>query len=83
MIPADMKAAVYRGQGKVAVETVPVPPVGPGEVLVKIAAAGLCHSDLSVIEGNRPRPEWTRSFVVPGVNPDAKDYGKEDNRWGK
>ena len=31
-------------------------PPGPGEVLVKIAAAGLCHSDLSVIEGNRPRP---------------------------
>ncbi|RIK97227.1 MAG: alcohol dehydrogenase [Proteobacteria bacterium] len=30
-------------------------PPGPGEVLVKIAAAGLCHSDLSVIDGNRPR----------------------------
>lgn len=29
---------------------------GPGEVLVRMAAAGLCHSDLSVIEGNRPRP---------------------------
>jgi alcohol dehydrogenase len=29
---------------------------GPGEVLVKIVAAGLCHSDLSVIDGNRPRP---------------------------
>ncbi len=29
---------------------------GSGEVLVKIAAAGLCHSDLSVIDGNRPRP---------------------------
>ncbi|XKF76453.1 alcohol dehydrogenase catalytic domain-containing protein [Glutamicibacter arilaitensis] len=29
---------------------------GPGEVLVRIEAAGLCHSDLSVIEGNRPRP---------------------------
>jgi alcohol dehydrogenase len=29
---------------------------GPGEVLVKIRAAGLCHSDLSVIDGNRPRP---------------------------
>jgi Zn-dependent alcohol dehydrogenase len=28
---------------------------GPGEVLVEIAAAGLCHSDLSVIEGSRPR----------------------------
>ncbi|MGB0086486.1 MAG: zinc-dependent alcohol dehydrogenase family protein, partial [Rhodomicrobiaceae bacterium] len=29
---------------------------GPGEVLVKMIAAGLCHSDLSVIDGNRPRP---------------------------
>ena len=29
---------------------------GPGELLVKIHAAGLCHSDLSVIDGNRPRP---------------------------
>lgn len=29
---------------------------GPGEALVKIEAAGLCHSDLSVITGDRPRP---------------------------
>jgi alcohol dehydrogenase len=29
---------------------------GHGEVMVRIAAAGLCHSDLSVIDGNRPRP---------------------------
>ncbi len=29
---------------------------GPGEVLVKVEAAGLCHSDLSVIDGNRARP---------------------------
>ena len=29
---------------------------GRGEVLVRIAAAGLCHSDLSVIDGSRPRP---------------------------
>ena len=28
---------------------------GPGEMLVKIGAAGLCHSDLSVIDGSRPR----------------------------
>ncbi|MGX9901395.1 alcohol dehydrogenase catalytic domain-containing protein [Arthrobacter sp. SA17] len=27
-----------------------------GEVLIEIEAAGICHSDLSVIEGNRPRP---------------------------
>jgi hypothetical protein len=29
-----------------------------------------------------PRPEWTSSFVVPGVNPDAKNYGKADKRFG-
>ena len=29
---------------------------GPGEVLIRIAAAGLCHSDLSVVNGDRPRP---------------------------
>jgi alcohol dehydrogenase len=31
-------------------------PPGRGEVMVRIAAAGLCHSDLSVIDGSRPRP---------------------------
>lgn len=30
-------------------------PPGPGELLVKITAAGVCHSDLSVINGDRPR----------------------------
>ncbi len=29
---------------------------GPGEILVRIEAAGVCHSDLSVVDGNRPRP---------------------------
>ena len=29
---------------------------GPGEIRVRFQAAGLCHSDLSVINGNRPRP---------------------------
>ncbi|HVR84585.1 MAG TPA: alcohol dehydrogenase catalytic domain-containing protein [Planctomycetota bacterium] len=50
MIPADMKAAVYRGRGKVAVESVPVPPIGAGEVLVRIAACGVCHTDLKKVE---------------------------------
>ena len=31
-------------------------PPGPGEILVRIEAAGVCHSDLSVINGDRPRP---------------------------
>jgi alcohol dehydrogenase len=38
------------------IEEIELDPPGHGEVLVKIAAAGLCHSDLSVINGDRPRP---------------------------
>ena len=38
------------------IEEVDLAPPGPGEILVKIGAAGLCHSDLSVINGDRPRP---------------------------
>ncbi|WNC91272.1 zinc-dependent alcohol dehydrogenase family protein [Paraburkholderia sp. FT54] len=38
------------------IDEVELAPPGPDEVLVKIAAAGLCHSDLSVINGDRPRP---------------------------
>ncbi|MHC5656220.1 zinc-binding dehydrogenase [Stappia sp. ICDLI1TA098] len=39
-----------------SVREVDLAPPGPGEVLIRIAAAGVCHSDLSVINGTRPRP---------------------------
>ena len=38
------------------IEEIDLDAPGPGEVLVKMIAAGLCHSDLSVISGVRPRP---------------------------
>jgi alcohol dehydrogenase len=38
------------------IEEIDLAPPGADEVLIKIAAAGLCHSDLSVINGERPRP---------------------------
>ncbi len=38
------------------VEDLDLAPPGEGEVLVRIGAAGLCHSDLSVVNGDRPRP---------------------------
>ncbi len=37
------------------IETLDLSEPGPGEVLVEIASAGLCHSDLSVMDGTRPR----------------------------
>lgn len=45
----------YAQSRPLTIAEVELAPPGPGEVLVKIAAAGLCHSDLSVIDGNRPR----------------------------
>ncbi len=48
--------APYAQSRPLAIETVSLAPPGPGEVLVRVVAAGLCHSDLSVINGDRPRP---------------------------
>lgn len=59
------KAAILDAMGKpvpyaqsrpLSIEDVDLDPPGEGEVLVRVRAAGLCHSDLSVINGNRPRP---------------------------
>jgi alcohol dehydrogenase len=46
----------YAASRPLAVEDLTLDPPGPGEVLVRLRAAGLCHSDLSVINGDRPRP---------------------------
>jgi alcohol dehydrogenase len=48
--------APFGSSNPLAIETLELAPPGPGEVLVRIKAAGLCHSDLSVINGDRPRP---------------------------
>jgi alcohol dehydrogenase len=59
------RAAVLREMGRPApyaeskplqIEEIELDPPGRSEVLVRVRAAGLCHSDLSVIDGNRPRP---------------------------
>lgn len=49
------KERPYTSSKPLTIETVELKPPQSGEVLVRIKAAGLCHSDLSVIEGNRPR----------------------------
>lgn len=46
----------YAQSRPLAVQQVDLAPPGPGEVLIRIAAAGICHSDLSVVDGVRPRP---------------------------
>lgn len=48
-VPKTMRAAVYRGVNDVRVETVPVPEISAGEVLVKIDTCGICGTDLKKI----------------------------------
>ncbi len=48
-IPTTMQAAVYRGVNDVRVETVPVPNIGPGELLVRVHTCGICGTDLKKI----------------------------------
>lgn len=48
-LPSTMLAAVYRGVDDVRVETVPVPEIGPGEVLMRIDTCGICGTDLKKI----------------------------------
>src|SRR6478735_5897854 len=48
-VPARMQAAVYRGVNDVRVETVPVPEIGPGEVLIRVHTCGICGTDLKKI----------------------------------
>jgi L-iditol 2-dehydrogenase len=48
-LPRTMRAGVYREKGVVCVEEVPVPEVGDDEVLVKVAACGVCGTDIKKI----------------------------------
>lgn len=57
-IPDTMKAAVYYRNSDVRIEDLPVPKIGPGELLVKVTASGLCGSDVM---------EWYRIHKAPLV----------------
>ena len=55
-----------------------------GELLIRVAAAGLCHSDLSVVDGSRPRPVplalgHEAAGVVETVGPGVSDVRESDH----
>lgn len=76
--------APYAASAPLAIEEVTLDAPGPGEVLVRIAAAGLCHSDLSVVNGDRPRPTpmvlgHEAAGVVEALGPGVGDLVKGDH----
>jgi L-iditol 2-dehydrogenase len=57
-----LKACIFHGPGHVSVEDVPDPKPGPGEALLRVSAAAICHSDIRVYRGQKK----ARPGVVPG-----------------
>jgi propanol-preferring alcohol dehydrogenase len=59
--PTKMRAAVLRKvKTRLKIERLPIPEPGPGEILIKVAACGVCHSDLHAIDG-----DWASPPVLP------------------
>jgi L-iditol 2-dehydrogenase len=77
-IPATMRAAVYRGVNDMRVETVPVPAIGRGELLVKVATCGVCGTDLKKIHtGSHSAPRifgHEMSGVVVGLGEGVTNF---------
>ena len=62
-----MRAAVYRGEQTVRVEQVPLPMAGPGEIVMRVAACGVCHTDLKKIEHDLLPPPRIYGHETAGV----------------
>jgi len=81
-IPATMQAAVYRGVNDVRVETVPVPEIGVGEILVRVHTCGICGTDLKKIStGSHSAPRifgHETSGVVAAVGKNVRNFQPGD-----
>jgi len=66
-----MKASVVREFGRpLSIQDVPVPSPGPGEILVKVIACGVCHTDLHAADGDwpvKPSPPFIPGHEVAGT----------------
>ena len=81
-VPKTMRAAVYRGVNDVRVETIPVPEIGGGEVLVKIHTCGICGTDLKKIHtGSHTAPRvfgHEMAGTVAAVGEGVNEFGVGD-----
>ena len=64
---SNHEAAVYRGSGRVEVEAIPVPEIGPGEILIRVETCGICHTDLKKIAYDLLEPPRVYGHETAGV----------------
>jgi L-iditol 2-dehydrogenase len=62
-----MRAAVYRGESVVSVDEVATPLIGEGEILIRVEACGVCHTDLKKIEYNLLTPPRIYGHETAGI----------------
>src|ERR1700691_865035 len=67
--PADrrMRAGVYRGKGRVTVESVPIPEISEGELLFRVAACGICGTDIKKIHHGFIKPPQILGHELAGT----------------
>src|SRR6476659_6233675 len=72
-----MKALVFEGTNRASIGELPVPTIGPDDVLVRSHAVGICHSDFELLEGRyiigftypvTPGHEWSGEVAEVGAN---------------
>ena len=75
-----MRAVVYRGVNDLRLETVPVPRIGTHELLVQVAACGVCPTDIKKIQyGTVPPP---RIFGHETAGTIVRSWGLASRLWG-
>src|SRR5438094_965416 len=62
-----MRAGVYRGSGQVAAEDVPVPKISEGEMLIRVAACGICGTDVKKVQHGLVRPPQILGHEIAGI----------------
>jgi L-iditol 2-dehydrogenase len=62
-----MRAAVYRGESRISVDSVDTPEPAEGEILIRVQACGVCHTDLKKIEYNLLAPPRIYGHETAGV----------------
>ena len=66
-VPQQMRAAVYLGESVVSVDEIGTPVIGEGEILIRVEACGVCHTDLKKIEHNLLTPPRVYGHETAGV----------------
>jgi len=66
-VRGQMRAGVYRGEGRIVVESVPIPEIGEGEVLFRVAACGICGTDIKKIHHGFVKPPQILGHELAGT----------------